>query len=131
MGKYLIASTRKLQWEQQMWENEVEMRKELLQRNEETLHFLEQEKLKLVAEENFAEASLVKEEIAALRTETIDLEKDLKAIKEAKATGKALRKQNVTEEESSAEVEVHRQAPGGEMAGQTDTQTVKSNQSTE
>ena len=69
MGKYLIASTRKLQWEQQMWENEVEMRKELLQRNEETLHFLEQEKLKLVAEENFAEASLVKEEIAALRTE--------------------------------------------------------------
>ena len=121
MGKYLIASTRKLQWEQQMWENEVEMRKELLQRNEETLHFLEQEKLKLVAEENFAEASLVKEEIVALRTETIDLEKDLKAIKEAKATGKALRKQNVTEEESSAEVEVHRQAPGGEMAGQTDT----------
>ena len=118
MGKYLIASTRKLQWEQQMWENEVEMRKELLQRNEETLHFLEQEKLKLVAEENFAEASLVKEEIAALRTETVDLEKDLKGIKEAKATGKALRKQNVTEEESSAEVQVHRQAPAGKMAGQ-------------
>ena len=99
MGKYLIASTRKLQWEQQMWENEVDMRKELLERNEETLDFLEEEKLRLVTEENYAEASLVKEEIAALRTETIDLKKDLIAIKEAKAAGKALRKQKVTEQE--------------------------------
>jgi len=106
MGKHLLATSRKIQWEQKMWEDEVSMRKELLGRNHEALDWLHKEKKRLVAEESYAEASLVKEESVALPTEIEDLEKDLHSIEEAKAADRQNRKKKLMDQNAPAEEEV-------------------------
>eukprot|EP00656_Telonema_subtile_P018400 TRINITY_DN19939_c0_g1_i1.p1 TRINITY_DN19939_c0_g1~~TRINITY_DN19939_c0_g1_i1.p1 ORF type:complete len:563 (+),score=170.94 TRINITY_DN19939_c0_g1_i1:195-1883(+) len=79
-GKELLAKTKALRHSSKQKQQEISTRRDLLHRNRTSVEWLEKELGGFLEEENYVEAAVVKEDIAALHREIEDLELDLKAL---------------------------------------------------